>query len=242
MFPLEQHHSRQCPDGAGHARPDPAARSRRGAPGRRGWAGVSVRLQPPITFWSQNTAKIRSSACGSAAWRSLKGLKIVHVYVDKFAGRETMPILDLQAARYGFTVQHLAVQLPGLDQKATWLRVKVAQPDRGHLAQLWRCDMDGPEGSGPGRRPPRQDHRAARDLRGAGHGASRGGGHWLHLRHLVGHGRTSRSSRRYASTFMPEARGGGRQGRTGPWMRGRCAACSRRRRCARPCASSGIRP
>src|SRR5262249_26062733 len=31
--------------------------------------------------------------------------------------------------QYGFTVQHLAVQPPGLDQKATWLRVKVAQPD-----------------------------------------------------------------------------------------------------------------
>src|SRR5262249_37564358 len=30
---------------------------------------------------------------------------------------------------YGFTVQHLPVQPPGLDQKATWLRVKVAQPD-----------------------------------------------------------------------------------------------------------------
>ena len=37
----------------------------------------------------------------------------------------------------------------------------------------------------------------------------------------VGHGRTSRSSRRYASTFMPEARGGaGRDVGTGPWMRG----------------------
>src|SRR5215510_16076546 len=34
-----------------------------------------------------------------------------------------------QAARYGFAVQHVAVQLPGLDQKATWLRVHVAQPD-----------------------------------------------------------------------------------------------------------------
>jgi branched-chain amino acid transport system substrate-binding protein len=40
-----------------------------------------------------------------------------------------MPILDAQAAQYGFAVQHLAVQPPGLDQKATWLRVKVAQPD-----------------------------------------------------------------------------------------------------------------
>src|SRR3989442_15773187 len=40
-----------------------------------------------------------------------------------------MPMLDSQAAGYGFVVQHLPVQPPGLDQKATWLRVKVAQPD-----------------------------------------------------------------------------------------------------------------
>src|SRR5262249_8262576 len=33
------------------------------------------------------------------------------------------------AARYGFAVQHLAVQPPGLDQKETWRRVKAAQPD-----------------------------------------------------------------------------------------------------------------
>jgi len=39
------------------------------------------------------------------------------------------PILDHQAAQYGFAVQHLAMPPPGLDQKATWLRVKVAQPD-----------------------------------------------------------------------------------------------------------------
>jgi branched-chain amino acid transport system substrate-binding protein len=51
------------------------------------------------------------------------------VYRDDDYGRETIPLLDTQAAQYGFTVQHLPVQLPGLDQKATWLRVKVAQPD-----------------------------------------------------------------------------------------------------------------
>jgi branched-chain amino acid transport system substrate-binding protein len=38
-------------------------------------------------------------------------------------------LLDAQAAHYGFMVQHLPVHPPGLDQKATWLRVKVAQPD-----------------------------------------------------------------------------------------------------------------
>src|SRR5262245_54815049 len=59
----------------------------------------------------------------------LKGLKIAHVHADNAFGQETLAILDTQAARYGFTVQHLAVSLLGLDQKATWLRVKAFQPD-----------------------------------------------------------------------------------------------------------------
>ena len=59
----------------------------------------------------------------------LKGRKIAHVYLDNDYDRETLPLLDPQAAQYGFAVQHLAVPPPGLDQKATWLRVKVAQPD-----------------------------------------------------------------------------------------------------------------
>jgi branched-chain amino acid transport system substrate-binding protein len=84
---------------------------------------------PPVNFWSQNTAKIRFIGQRVGGMAQLKGLKIVHVYIDNDLGRETLPMLDTQAAQYGFTVQHLAVPPPGLDQKATWLRVKVAQPD-----------------------------------------------------------------------------------------------------------------
>ncbi len=83
----------------------------------------------PSTYWSQNTAKIRFIGQRAGGLDQLKGLKIAHVYLDNDYGRETRAILDTQAAQYGFTVQHLAVQAPGLDQKATWLRVKVAQPD-----------------------------------------------------------------------------------------------------------------
>jgi branched-chain amino acid transport system substrate-binding protein len=86
-------------------------------------------FNPPTTFWSQNTAKIRFIGQRAGGMAQLKGLKIVYVYHDSEYGRETIPILDTQAARYGFAVQHLAVPPPGLDQKATWLRVKVAQPD-----------------------------------------------------------------------------------------------------------------
>jgi len=86
-------------------------------------------FNPPSHYWSMNTAKIRFIGQRAGGMDQLKGLKIAHVYNDTEAGRETIPILDHQAAQYGFTVQHLAVKPPGLDQKATWLRVKVAQPD-----------------------------------------------------------------------------------------------------------------
>jgi branched-chain amino acid transport system substrate-binding protein len=83
----------------------------------------------PINYWSQNTAKIRFIGQRAGGMDRLKGLKIVHVYHDSDYGRETLAILDTQAALYGFAVQHLAVQPPGLDQKETWRLVKAAQPD-----------------------------------------------------------------------------------------------------------------
>jgi branched-chain amino acid transport system substrate-binding protein len=83
----------------------------------------------PSNYWSQNTAKIRFIGQRAGGMEQLKGLKIAHVYIDSDFGKETLPILDQQAARYGFAVQHLAVQPPGLDQKETWRRVKAAQPD-----------------------------------------------------------------------------------------------------------------
>jgi branched-chain amino acid transport system substrate-binding protein len=81
------------------------------------------------TYWSQNTAAIRFLGQRAGGMDQLKGRKIANVYFDTEGGRGLIPILDTQAAQYGFAVQHLPVQPPGLDQKATWLRVKVAQPD-----------------------------------------------------------------------------------------------------------------
>jgi branched-chain amino acid transport system substrate-binding protein len=78
---------------------------------------------------SQNTTKIRFIGQRVGGMDQLKGRKIAHVHKDDAYGRETIPLLDIQAARYGFTVQHLSLQPPGLDQKATWLRVQVFQPD-----------------------------------------------------------------------------------------------------------------
>jgi branched-chain amino acid transport system substrate-binding protein len=86
-------------------------------------------FNPPTNYWSQNTAKIRFIGQQGGGMEQLKGLKIAHVYHDSDYGQETIPILDKQAAQYGFAVQHLPVQPPGLDQRETWRRVKAAQPD-----------------------------------------------------------------------------------------------------------------
>jgi branched-chain amino acid transport system substrate-binding protein len=73
-------------------------------------------FNPPSHYWSQNTAKIRFLGQRAGGMDQLKDRKIAHVYWDSDYGRETIPILDHQAAHYGFTVQHLAVPPPGLDQ------------------------------------------------------------------------------------------------------------------------------
>jgi branched-chain amino acid transport system substrate-binding protein len=86
-------------------------------------------FNPPTNYWGLNTAKIRFIGQRAGGMERLKGLKIAHVHADNAYGRETIAILDQQAAQHGFAVQHLVVPLPGLDQKATWLRVKVTQPD-----------------------------------------------------------------------------------------------------------------
>jgi branched-chain amino acid transport system substrate-binding protein len=86
-------------------------------------------FNPPISLGSQSTAELRFIGQQMGGLEQLKGRKIVHVYNAGGGAPEAIPVLDTQAARYGFTVHHVGIHLPGLDQKATWLRVKVAQPD-----------------------------------------------------------------------------------------------------------------
>lgn len=76
---------------------------------------------PMLTnYWSQNTAKIRFIGQREGGMAQLRGKKIANVHHDSSYGRETIPVLDVQAEIYGFTVKHYAVASPGLDQSATW--------------------------------------------------------------------------------------------------------------------------
>ena len=85
---------------------------------------------PLITnYWSQNTAKIKFIGMKSGGMDKLKGKKIVNLYHGSAYGKETIPILDLQAKKYGFTVTHIEVAHPGNEQESQWLQIRQARPD-----------------------------------------------------------------------------------------------------------------
>ena len=79
---------------------------------------------PLVTnYWSQNTAKIKYIGMREGGMDKLKGLKIANLYHESSYGRETIPILDVQAKLYGFEVKHYPVAHPGLDQKSSWIDI-----------------------------------------------------------------------------------------------------------------------
>jgi branched-chain amino acid transport system substrate-binding protein len=80
-------------------------------------------------YWSQNTAKIKFIGQKEGGMDKLKGKKIVNLYHDSAYGKETMPILEVQAKKYGFEVTHIAVPHPGNEQQSQWLQVRHIKPD-----------------------------------------------------------------------------------------------------------------
>jgi branched-chain amino acid transport system substrate-binding protein len=85
---------------------------------------------PLITnYWSQNTVKIKYIGMKEGGMAKLKGKKIVNLYHDSAYGKETIPVLDVQAKKYGFEVHHIPVAHPGNEQQAQWLQVRQIKPD-----------------------------------------------------------------------------------------------------------------
>src|SRR5207253_1020882 len=81
------------------------------------------------TYWSQNTAKIKFIGMKEGGMDKLQGKKIVNIYHDSAYGKETIPVLDVQAKKYGFQVTHIAVPHPGNEQQSQWLQVRQIKPD-----------------------------------------------------------------------------------------------------------------
>jgi len=85
---------------------------------------------PLITnYWSQNTAKLKFIGMKEGGMDKLKGKKLVNIYHDSAYGKETIPVLDVQAKKYGFEIHHIAVPHPGNEQQAQWLQVRQIKPD-----------------------------------------------------------------------------------------------------------------
>lgn len=59
----------------------------------------------------------------------LKGKKIVTLYHGSPYGKETIPILDLLAKKYGFQVSHIEVPHPGNEQQSQWLNIRRIKPN-----------------------------------------------------------------------------------------------------------------
>jgi len=85
---------------------------------------------PIVTnYWSQNTAKIKYIGMKEGGMDKLKGKKIVNLYHGSAYGKETIPILDAQAKKYGFEVIHIEVPHPGNEQQSQWLQIRQIKPD-----------------------------------------------------------------------------------------------------------------
>jgi branched-chain amino acid transport system substrate-binding protein len=59
----------------------------------------------------------------------LKGKKVALVYHDSPYGKEPIPMLEELGKQEGFEVELLPVAHPGIEQKATWLKIRQSRPD-----------------------------------------------------------------------------------------------------------------
>jgi branched-chain amino acid transport system substrate-binding protein len=79
--------------------------------------------------YSETSGIVNYIASKEGGLDKLKGKKIVVLYHGSPYGRETIPIYDLLAEKYGFTVQQIEVPHPGNEQQSQWLTIRRAKPD-----------------------------------------------------------------------------------------------------------------
>lgn len=85
---------------------------------------------PLITsYWNQAAAMVHYLGEKMGGLDKLKGKKIVHLYHDSAYGKEPLPVLEAEAAKYGFELIKIPVQPPGNDQQSQWLQIRQVQPD-----------------------------------------------------------------------------------------------------------------
>jgi len=81
------------------------------------------------SYWSQAAAMVVYLGEKSGGMDKLKGKKIVHLYHDSAYGKEPLPVLEAEAAKWGFELVKIPVTPPGNEQQSQWLQVRQANPD-----------------------------------------------------------------------------------------------------------------
>lgn len=79
--------------------------------------------------YSETSGIVNYIASKEGGLEALKGKKIVVLYHGSPYGKETIPIYDLLAEKYGFEVQQIEVPHPGNEQQSQWLTIRRAKPD-----------------------------------------------------------------------------------------------------------------
>jgi branched-chain amino acid transport system substrate-binding protein len=79
--------------------------------------------------YSETSGIINYIASKLGGVENLKGKKIVVLYHGSPYGKETIPIYELLAQKFGFTVDQIEVPHPGNEQQSQWLTIRREKPD-----------------------------------------------------------------------------------------------------------------
>ncbi|MFM8928874.1 MAG: ABC transporter substrate-binding protein [Betaproteobacteria bacterium] len=81
------------------------------------------------TYWDAADILVQHIAVKEGGADKLKGKKITLVYHDSPYGKEPIPQLTERSKMHGFELELLPVTHPGVEQRATWLRIRQSRPD-----------------------------------------------------------------------------------------------------------------
>jgi branched-chain amino acid transport system substrate-binding protein len=79
--------------------------------------------------YSETSGIINYIASKEGGPEALKGKKIVVLYHGSPYGKETIPIYELLAQKYGFALTQIEVPHPGSEQQSQWLQIRRERPD-----------------------------------------------------------------------------------------------------------------
>lgn len=79
--------------------------------------------------YSEVSAIINYIGQQSGGLAKLKGKKIVVLYHGSPYGKETIPVIDILAKKYGFSAKQIEVPHPGNEQLSQWLTIRKERPD-----------------------------------------------------------------------------------------------------------------